>query len=136
MTTGRDSIMESKTADLDKVKFKVFVGVCIYESKVYAVASDGHVYIYDKQRKLLKWMNLKVDRAFGCSVSEGRLFCACSDGIMRIFKTETLEHIITLSRPPPLGETNILTGVSKIKIPSNNKTKFADILAVRLDEKN
>jgi WD40 repeat protein len=80
-------------------------------------------------------MNLKVDRAFSCQITEERLYCACSDGILRIFKTESLAHIVTLSRPPPLGETNILSGISKIKIASNTKSKFADILSVKIDEK-
>lgn len=77
--------MESKTADLDKVKSKIFVGVSIKETKVYSLTSEGHVYVFDAARKLVKWMNIKVERAFGCQVSGERLFCACSDGIMRIF---------------------------------------------------
>jgi WD40 repeat protein len=87
---GSTSIMESQAADLSKVKKKVFVGVSIHDQKVYSVASDGHVYVFDKQRQLLKWMNIRVDRAFGCQVSDGRLFCACSDGVLRVFKTDTL----------------------------------------------
>ncbi len=63
---GTTSIMESQAADLEKVKFKVFVGVSIYEAKVYSLASDGHVYVFDKQRQLVKWMNIRVERAFGC----------------------------------------------------------------------
>ena len=51
---------------MEKVKYKVFVGVSIFEQKVYSLASDGHVYVFDKKRQLLKWMNIKVDRAFGC----------------------------------------------------------------------
>jgi hypothetical protein len=40
--------MESKTADLEKVRVKIFVGIAIHDSKVYTVTSDGHVYIFDK----------------------------------------------------------------------------------------
>ena len=66
---GKDSIMESKSATLDKVKLKIFVGVAIYESQVYGLTTDGFVYVFDKQRKLLRWMSIKVDRAFDCYVS-------------------------------------------------------------------
>lgn len=45
---GTTAIMESQAADLEKVKFKVFVGVSVFESKVYSLASDGHVYVFDK----------------------------------------------------------------------------------------
>lgn len=108
--------MQSQAASLEKVKIKIFVGIAIHESKVYALTTDGFVYVFDKQRKLLRWMNIKVERAFDCYVSQGRFFCACSDGILRIFKCGNLEHIMTLSKPPPLGDTNIQTGVKKIKL--------------------
>ena len=41
---------------------------------------------------------------------------------------------MTMSRPPPLGETNILVGENKSKIQSSNKSRFADILACAVDE--
>lgn len=59
-------LMDSVSAETEKVKYKVFVGVSIFEQKVYSLACDGHVYVFDKKRQLLKWMNIKVDRAFGC----------------------------------------------------------------------
>ena len=84
------AILESQSADLTKVKQQIFVGISILQSRVFVLASDGHIYVFDAQRKLLKWMNIKVPRAFGCSASEGRLYCSCSDGTIRIFSTETL----------------------------------------------
>lgn len=57
---------------------------------MFALAADGHIYVYDKARKLVKWMNIKVSRAFSLHVSNERLFCACSDGIVRVFATESL----------------------------------------------
>ena len=33
--------------------------------------------------------------------------CGLSDGLIRIFKSEKLDHVATLSRPPPLGKANI-----------------------------
>ena len=40
--------MESKSADLTKVKLKIFVGVTCSDGQVFALASDGHLYVYDK----------------------------------------------------------------------------------------
>ena len=108
--------MESQSADLTKVKQQIFVGISILGPKVFVLASDGHIYVFDKQRKLLKWMNIKVPRAFGCSASEGRLYCSCADGTIRIFSTDTLQHLLSLSKPPPLGSTNLLAGNGRIKI--------------------
>jgi len=139
----QEQIMESKSADLAKVKVKIFVGVqCVAnggasgkEEQVLALATDGHLYVYDKHRKLNKWMNIKVDRAFGCAIGGNYLYCACTDGIVRLFNSKTLEHIITLPKPPPLGQANVESG-KKIKIPSSKDSKFADALAVLVDEVN
>lgn len=84
-TSDKIFVMESHSADLEKVKTKIFVGVCISKEKVYSLACDGHVYVFDTKRSLVKWMNIKVERAFGCQVSDGKLFCACSEGVIRIF---------------------------------------------------
>ena len=109
-------IIQAHSADLTKVKQQIFVGIAIKGPKIFAITHDGHIYVYDKQRKLLKWMNIKVPRAFSCSAQEGRLYCACSDGIIRIFDTESLQHLLSLSKPPPLGSTNLLAGNGRIKI--------------------
>lgn len=112
------------------------MGVAVYNSKIFSLASDGHIYVHDKTRKLVKWMNIKVNRAFSLHASNDRLFCACADGIVRVFATETLQHLLTLSKPPPLGSTNIKSGISKIKIPQGKESKFADVIACHIDEAN
>lgn len=118
--------MESKSADLSKVKVKIFVGVSCTEGQVFALACDGHLYVYDKQRKLTKWMNIKVEKAFSCTITNDHLMCGCSDGVIRVFSTKTLDHIMTLPKPPPLGSANIEAGVKKIRIPATKDSKFAD----------
>ena len=92
--------------------------------------------MYDKNRKLTKWMNIKVDKAFSCTMTNDNIFCGCSDGIVRVFGVKSLEHIVTLPKPPPLGSANIETGVRKIRIPATKDSKFADILALIVDEAN
>jgi len=41
--------MESKSADLAKVKLKIFVGVTCRNASVFALAQDGHLYVYDTE---------------------------------------------------------------------------------------
>ena len=91
-TESKESISESFSADLTKVKSKVFVGVVCKNKLAYALASDGHLYVFTEERKLSKWMNIKVSRAFGCSIDSinDTLYCACADGIIRVFNPETL----------------------------------------------
>ena len=128
--------MESKSADLTKVKLKIFVGVTCRNGHVFALAADGHLYVYDRNRKLTKWMNIKVERALASAMTNEYLFCGCSDGVIRVFGTRNLEHITTLPKPPPLGSANIESGVKKIRIPATKESKFADIIALLVDEQN
>ena len=74
---------------------------------MFSLACDGHLYIFDKNRKLMKWMNIKVDKAISCTMTNDLLFCGCSDGVIRVFFPKTLEHKMTLPKPPPLGTANI-----------------------------
>ena len=126
-------LMENKSADLSKVGVKNFVGVSCTEGHVYALAVDGHLYVYDQHRKVEKWMNIRVDRAFACTAAATHLLCGCSDGTIRVFSTSTLEHIVTLPKPPPLGSANVEAGVKKIRIPASKESKFADAVAVQMD---
>ena len=101
----------------------------------YAIAADGHLYVFTLERKLSKWMNIKVARAFGCTIDpcNDSLVCACADGVIRLFNPQTLSHVVTLQKPPPLGKINIESGVRKIKVPQNQASKFADVMAVIAD---
>lgn len=103
---------------------------------MFTLAEDGHLYVFDKHRKLTKWMNIKVDKAISATMTNDYLFCGCSDGVVRVFGTKSLEHILTLPKPPPLGQANIESGVKKIRIPATKDSKFADIIALVVDEVN
>lgn len=80
-------------------------------------------------------MDIQVERAFSMAadVGKGYIFCGCADGVLRIFNLETLEHMQTITKPPPLGTTNIETGMKKIKVDKDHKSKYADVLSVQVD---
>ncbi|MCO5612306.1 hypothetical protein L7F22_066571 [Adiantum nelumboides] len=50
-----------------------------------------------------KWVNLKVQQGNSLCLSGSSIACACSNGVVRIFTTETLTYVATLPRPAPLG---------------------------------
>jgi hypothetical protein len=79
-------------------------------------------------------MNIKVEKALSCTMTNDNLFCGCSDGIIRVFASDTLEHRVTLPKPPPLGTANIEAGAKTIRIPAKQDSKFADTVAVVIDE--
>jgi WD40 repeat protein len=78
-------------------------------------------------------MNIKINRAFGLAISDHHLLCNCSDGIVRIFHTDTLEHVLTIPKPPNLGAANQTIGMKKVKTSSSKDAKYADCIAVEMD---
>jgi WD40 repeat protein len=63
-------------------------------------------------------------------VYDQSLVCGCSDGVIRVFKADTFEYVITLHRPPPLGKANIDSSSKKINISVTHDEKFADVIAL------
>lgn len=125
--------MESKAADLTKIKVQDFVGVACKENLVYALTSDGLLYVLNENLKTEKWMNIKVNRAIGLTLSGTMLICACSDGIVRIFDCGSLSHVLTLPKPPPLGKANWLVGEKVVKVVNKDGVSYADAVALKMD---
>ena len=61
------------------------------------MTSGGHLYIFNEDRKLSKWMDIQVTRSFSFSIDYNQkiLLFGCADGIIRLFSAETLEHVMT-----------------------------------------
>lgn len=64
-TDKQNFIMESKSADLTKIKVPNFVGVGCKDSNVYTLTQDGLLYVINESKKTEKWMNIKVAKALG-----------------------------------------------------------------------
>ena len=73
-------MMESKSADLVKVKVKLFVSVQIIGTQVFALAQDGSLFMFDKDRKLIKAVNTKIEIAYTCTTDGELIYCGGVDG--------------------------------------------------------
>lgn len=82
--------MESKSADLSKIKVPLFVGVGCQDKLIYALTQDGLLYVINENRKTEKWMNIKVNKAIGMRLYGSSVVCCCADGVVWIFETKTL----------------------------------------------
>jgi len=78
-------------------------------------------------------MDIKVEKAYSLHMNKDYLLCGCAEGVVRVFQPKTLEHVLTLPKPPPLGTANISTGVKRIRIPSNKESHFADVKSITID---
>ena len=87
----------------------------------------------NEERKTEKWMNIKVTRANGMKITGGMILCACSDGIIRVFDCLTLQHILTLPKPPPLGKANWYIGEQVVKVQKNEGMIYSDATSLAMD---
>jgi WD40 repeat protein len=114
-----------------KLKDKIFNCAAIYEKKILMLTSDGHlVELKYETKQISRWMHLKSDKGLAICVYDQTLVCGCSDGVIRVFKAENLEYVITLHRPPPLGKANIDSSSKKINISVTSDEKFADVIGL------
>ena len=88
--------MENKACDLTKIAVQEFAGVGIVQNEgvegltTFALTTDGLLHVINSNRKIEKWMNIKVEKALGMTISDHMILCSCSDGIVRIFDSNTL----------------------------------------------
>lgn len=77
-------------------------------------------------------MDLKVNRAFTMQKSNDHVIIGCSDGIIRVFKADSLSHLVTLPKIPPLKKYNILKG-GPINIEKKKDDLYADCISLKYD---
>jgi len=130
-------VINKNNIDMGKLKDKVFFSAAIYnnenypDKKAFLITSDGHLLeVKCSTKQITRWMHLKTDKGLSICLNDANVICGCGDGIIRVFKIETFEHVMTLHRPPPLGKANIDSNIKKINISVSQDEKFADIIIV------
>lgn len=61
-------MMQNEPADLTKIDAKNFVGIVCRGPNVYTLSVDGKLCVFNENRKVEKWMNIKINRAFGLQI--------------------------------------------------------------------
>lgn len=136
-STGAEvKCMASKNVDLGEMKEKTFCSVAVGKENFFALTSDGILCVFSQDRIMDKWMDLQAGNGYVLTTVGKYLVCGCADSIIRCFDPNTLEHIATLPRPPPLGQANISPDKKKIVIPSESTSIFADTVGLLLFENN
>jgi WD40 repeat protein len=128
--------MASRLADLAEMKDKTFVSVAVTGQNVFTITEDGLLCVLTYERTIDKWMDIQVKAGFSLSASGNMVVCGCDDGVIRFFDANTLEHIRTLTRPPPLGEANVTIEKQGLAIQTDSSATFADVISVKLFENN
>lgn len=128
--------MASRLADLAELKDKTFVSVAVTGQNVFTLTEDGLLCVLTYERTIDKWMDIQVKAGFSLSAFSNLVVCGCEEGIIRFFDGTSLEHIRTLTRPPPLGEANVTIEKQGMAIQTDSNATFADVISVKLFENN
>jgi WD40 repeat protein len=145
--TGKKLQVIKNNVDLGKLKDKNFTSCILHHptingsnlgissnsptNRALLLTSDGHLAeMKTSTRTISRWVHLKTEKGISMCIYDQMLVCGCGDGIIRIFKAESLEHVVTLHRPPPLGRANIDANIKKINISVTQDEKFADVVTL------
>ena len=124
-------IINKNSIDTGKLKDKIFVSSVIVKKKALILTSDCHLTEINTDSKTIsRYMHLKSSKGIVLSHYDSNIVCGCSDGVVRIFDSVELKHLLTLQRPPPLGKANIDSSNKKININTFQDEVFSDVIAL------
>lgn len=115
LSQGKGGITKNYV-ELSQLKDRTFISTLISQEqeKIFFLTYDGFLAeMKSNALVLVRWMHLKRNRGLSLCIFDKMLGCGCTDGIIRLFNYETLAHVITLHRPPPLGKANIDSNVKR-----------------------
>ncbi|XP_028858701.1 mitogen-activated protein kinase-binding protein 1-like isoform X2 [Denticeps clupeoides] len=102
----------------------------------FCVTSSGLLCEFNGKRMLDKWVDLRTPAAKSLWVTEELIFCACADGMVRVFSPVDLHYVCTLPRPHHLGtDVSTITQASHL-FSSKADVHYPDSVAVTYDPGN
>lgn len=122
-----------------------YISVLTFEKnnkyKAFSLTSKGilfEILLSNEGHKCTRWLELKATKGITMARHNDLLICGLSDGIIRIFNFETINHLITFQRPPSIGKCNIDIRSTKKKQNNTLNDKkislpdyFADVIALK-----
>ncbi|XP_029373755.1 WD repeat-containing protein 62 isoform X2 [Echeneis naucrates] len=101
-------------------------------SNTYCITSSGLLCLFNSNRQLEAWVNLKTSSASCLAISEDFIFCGCADGLIRVFRPSNLQYITSLHRPHRLG-VDLTQSVQHGLIPASPGAQYPDTVALTFD---
>lgn len=123
--------LKPQTANKEHIKGRHFVAVTTAGKATYALTIDAILCkLSNKNGNMTKFIKLHSSRGFTLTSSADYVLCGCAAGMIRICNAKTLEPVVTLPIPPPMGMTNVTDVSDLANIAQCSNTHLADTLAV------
>ena len=127
--------------ELGKLKNEIFISSVIYknittnEIKIFFLTYQS-VLVEMKSNALVlsRWLNVKGERGYSLCLMNNMIVCGSCNGIVRVFNADTLQFVMNLHKPPPLGKGNVESNTDKINLPVQKNEQFADVIAIMYNE--
>ena len=71
-------------------------------SYLYGITDAGVLLLFNQEKVLEKWVDLKMEYGKCITGSETMVICGGSHGVIRVFEPVTLKYLGTLPKPDPL----------------------------------
>jgi len=100
--------LDNRSVSLGQHKDCTFFDVCCgrgsAHNNTFVITDTALLCVINNTTKTLeKWIHLKTEKAFSISFTEKFICCGCSDGVVRLFDTNTLQYVATTPKPSALG---------------------------------
>ncbi|OAQ35257.1 WD40 repeat-like protein [Linnemannia elongata AG-77] len=127
-------VLDGRSGILGELRDSSYVDVvCSQDGRfTYAITSNGILCVFSEGRIMEKWIDLHVRGAYSINLEERCVICACTDGFIRLFEPETLQYIVTLPKPSPVGTFGIETHQEPQEEQAQHEI-IADVLASQFD---
>ncbi|KAG0046358.1 mitogen-activated protein kinase binding protein 1 [Gryganskiella cystojenkinii] len=133
-TAHNIQVIDGRAGILGELRDSNYVdAVCSHDGHfTYAITSNGVLSQFSENRVLEKWVDLQVRGAYSVNLTEdGSVVCACTDGVIRLFQSESLKYIATLPKPEPIA--TFLRSVNPDEADVPPEAVHADVLASQYD---
>ncbi|KAJ3347677.1 hypothetical protein HDU83_001898 [Entophlyctis luteolus] len=125
------SVMEHKNSN--------FMGIAFHqmESKeynTYSITDTGILVVFNEQKVMSKWLDLKVRGGCSIAVCSQFIVCGCTDGVIRLFEPTAIKHIANIQKPHYLGIDVAHSIGSSYKSETPVNASYPDVISVRVDE--
>eukprot|EP00127_Corallochytrium_limacisporum_P004482 Clim_evm9s165 gene=Clim_evmTU9s165 len=137
---GRVATLEAKSGLLGNHRTAIFVDIVCGKGKVdqhntYAITNSGLLCCFGPEHSLDKWVDMKSKRGYSIDVNDRVIAVGLTDGVIRLFETDTLKYVGTLPKPHALGsESAIIHGKAVQTHRRNQNTVYPHAFCISLSQ--
>ncbi|KAH9499537.1 Mitogen-activated protein kinase-binding protein 1, partial [Bulinus truncatus] len=71
--------------------------------RFFVITQSGLLCEFNEKRQLEKWVELRTKSATCITTGQEHIFVGCAEGVVRVFKSNTLHYVCSLPKPHHLG---------------------------------